>query len=65
MKRTELEQHLRRHGCEFDREGGKHGIWRNLRTKAEIAMPRHSEINLYTARGLCKHLGVPKPTFRS
>jgi mRNA interferase HicA len=61
MKRTALLRHLRQYGCELDREGGRHSIWRNLQSKAKSGVPRHSEIGEQLVRKICKDLGVPAP----
>ena len=44
MKRRELEQHLREHGCQFLREGAAHSIWVNPQTGRKEAVPRHNEM---------------------
>ncbi len=64
MKRVDLEKHLRSHGCEYLRDGGNHPIWWNPATGAITAIPPHREIDTYTARGACKQLGIPSPSFR-
>ncbi len=61
MKRRDLEKHLRRNGCRFHHAGGRHDIWVNPSTGDQEAIPRHSEINDFTARSLCEGLNVPRP----
>jgi hypothetical protein len=61
MKRLELERHLRDHGCEFFRHGGRHDVWFNPLTDSTAALPRHREIKPGTARAVCRDLGVPLP----
>lgn len=61
MKRRDLVQHLRGHGCELLREGRSHSVWVNPVTGQQATVPRHREVNDYTARGVCKQLGVPEP----
>jgi mRNA interferase HicA len=61
LKRRQLEQHMRRHGCVLRREGANHSIWRNPDTRATAPVPRHSEIADLLARRICKELGVPPP----
>lgn len=61
MKRADLVRHLRAHGCELYREGGKHSVFRNLSTNQVAAVPRHTEIKELTARRICDDLGVPRP----
>lgn len=61
MKRRDLEKHLRNHGCHLVRHGGKHDFWRNPANGAIDTVPRHDTINRFTAEGICKQLGVPRP----
>lgn len=61
MKRRDLLRHLEEHGCRLLREGGSHSIWENETTRSRTAIPRHTEINDYTASKICKQLDVPQP----
>lgn len=61
MKRQDLIRHLSGHGCELLREGRSHSIWVNPATGQQSTVPRHREINDYTARSICRQLGVPEP----
>jgi mRNA interferase HicA len=58
-KRKELERHLRQHGAEFEREGGRHSLWIVPGTGRSAAIPRHREISPLMARKICKDLGIP------
>jgi mRNA interferase HicA len=58
MKRRDLLKHLSEHGCRFVREGS---IWENPDTKQRSSVPRHSEVNDFTANKICKTLSIPKP----
>jgi mRNA interferase HicA len=58
MSRKDLLKHLRQQGCEPLREGRAHSIWVN---PANQQIPRHREINDYTARAICRQLGVSEP----
>jgi mRNA interferase HicA len=60
MKLLELERHLRRHGCEFFREGGSHSVWWNPQNRKMTSVPRHKEIKEGTVRGICKQLEIPR-----
>jgi HicA toxin of bacterial toxin-antitoxin, len=63
MKRRKLLQHLIAQGCEVG--GGKrHTRVRNPANGNKSFVPRHTEIKLGTARGICKALGVPPPPER-
>jgi predicted RNA binding protein YcfA (HicA-like mRNA interferase family) len=61
MKRRDLLQHLRQHGCRFVREGSDHSIWENPTTGRRTSVQRHREIPEYTVASICKQLGIPKP----
>jgi len=61
VKRKELVKHLRGHGCELLREERSHSVWTNPANDQQTSVPRHREINDYTARGICRQLGIPEP----
>jgi mRNA interferase HicA len=61
MKRLDLERHLREHGCEFLRHGGRHDVWFNPVTDSTAALPRPREIKAGTTKAVCRDLGVPVP----
>ena len=58
MKRKDLIKYLLLHNCLFEREGKKHTLYYNPQTNSSATVPRHSEINTFTARGICKDLGI-------
>ena len=58
MKRLDLVRHLTILGCVFVREGAKHGVFFNPKTKQTSTVPRHSEIDKFLARKICRDLGV-------
>jgi predicted RNA binding protein YcfA (HicA-like mRNA interferase family) len=59
VKRRDLVQHLEAHGCELLREGARHSIYVNRRTRKGSSIPRHREINEQLARKICRDLEVP------
>ncbi|MBI5367715.1 MAG: type II toxin-antitoxin system HicA family toxin [Planctomycetes bacterium] len=61
MKRRDLLRHLEAHGCRFLREGGSHSIWENPANGQRTSIPRHSAIPKFTARAICRQLGVQEP----
>ena len=61
MKRRDLIPHLRAQGCLLLREGRGHSIWVNPANERQSAVPRHVEIGDYTARAICRQLGIPEP----
>jgi predicted RNA binding protein YcfA (HicA-like mRNA interferase family) len=61
MKRRDLLRHLSAHGCRLLREGGRHSYWCNADNTRRSAVPRHGEISDFTARAICRDLGVPAP----
>jgi mRNA interferase HicA len=58
VKRHELLAHLRRQGCQLEREGSRHSVYRNPANSAKTTVPRHVEINNQLAVKICKQLGV-------
>ncbi len=55
MKRRELERQLRERGWALSRHGSKHDVW--TRGEREIVIPRHAEINEYTAKAILREAG--------
>ncbi|MBI2583451.1 MAG: addiction module toxin, HicA family [Candidatus Aenigmarchaeota archaeon] len=58
MKRRLLIIHLISNGCMLLREGAKHTIVYNPATKKTSSLPRHSEINDFLTRKICRDLGI-------
>jgi hypothetical protein len=56
MKRSELLQKLKRQGAVLVRHGAKHDVYIQPGTGKESAVPRHDEINEYTAKAILKKL---------
>ena len=52
MKKVDLEKQLARLGWKFPRHGGSHDIWTN--GKINESVPRHKEINEFTAKKILK-----------
>ncbi|MBC8094709.1 MAG: type II toxin-antitoxin system HicA family toxin [Akkermansiaceae bacterium] len=61
MKRREFIRHLTARGCMLIREGSNHSWWGNPAGNRRSAVPRHTEINKFLARKICRDLGVPEP----
>jgi predicted RNA binding protein YcfA (HicA-like mRNA interferase family) len=61
VKRADLIRHLSRYGCQLLREGGRHSIYWNPTNRRTSAVPRHTEVNDYTARKICRDLEIPEP----
>ena len=64
MQRRDPEKHLRTHGCHLDHHGGRHDVWRNPANGHQEPLPRHREINNFTAAAICRGLGIPKPEMK-
>ena len=62
MKRRELIRHLEQHGCRLMREGGRHTVFVNPRSKKASTVPRHTEIDSILARKICRDLEIPEPS---
>ncbi len=58
MKRYELIDHLKRHGCVLVREGGRHSVYASPSGK-RAPVPRHNEIDNRLARTICDQLQIP------
>ena len=61
MKRREFIRHLVAQGCRLVREGANHSWWENSALNRRSAVPRHTEINRFLARKICKDLSVTEP----
>jgi len=61
MKLKDFVRHLHEHGCVLLREGGKYSIWQNPSNQKETPVTRHLEIADFTAKKICKTLGIPAP----
>lgn len=59
MKRKDLLKYLIMYGCVFEREGKRHTVYYNPASNKSTTIPRHNEINTFTARGICKDLEIP------
>jgi len=59
MKRKDLIKHLIENGCELERDGKKHTVFYNQITNRSATVPRHREINTFTAKAICRDLGIP------
>ena len=54
MKRQDLVRHLRQPGCELLREGRSHSVWHNSANNHQSTIPRHREVDDYTALAICR-----------
>lgn len=59
MKRVDLLRRLADEACVLDRSDGPHDIYRNIITGKRAPVPRHREINEYTARAIIRRLSTP------
>src|SRR2546430_15821958 len=60
MKRRDLVRYLEDHGCELLREGSRHSVFVNRATGRSSTVPRHNEVNDFTAVEVLPQL--PNPT---
>ena len=56
MKKVELLKKLHELGAVFVRHGANHDVFIQPKTNKEAAVPRHNEINEYTAKSILKKL---------
>ena len=61
MKRKDLIKHLLDSGCIFVREGAKHSVFFNSLLRKSSTVPRHTEINDFLAKKICRDLGIEPP----
>jgi mRNA interferase HicA len=59
VKRHELIDHLKPHGCRLERAGARHTIYGNPANNAKAPVPRHNEIDNRLARKICGQLAIP------
>jgi hypothetical protein len=59
VKRVDLLRRLADEACVLDRSDGPHDIYRNIITGKRAPVPRHREINEYTARAIIRRLSTP------
>jgi len=58
LKKRDLIKHLKLHGCIQLKGGSKHDKWFNPSNNQKTAVPRHNDLNTFTARSICKQLGI-------
>ena len=56
MKREKVLERAKEYNAVFVRHGRKHDIYENPRTHEYAHIPRHSDINEYTAKEILKKL---------
>ena len=64
MKRRQLIRHLEENGCQQLREGARHTVYVNPSQGKSSTVPRHTEINDFLARKICRDLEIPEPNWR-
>ncbi len=61
INRRKFIAHVKQNGCSLKRHGGKHDVYQSDTDPSKCStIPRHNEINPYTAKGICKALGIPE-----
>jgi len=58
VKRKLLLRHLKQCGCSLVREGAKHSVFHNPQKGKTSTVPRHTEINDFLAKKICKDLDI-------
>lgn len=61
MNRRDFLVHLRAHGCQLHRQGGRHEIWINPANGMKAPVPRHRTIKKGIVRSVCGQLDIPRP----
>ena len=62
MKRRQLLRHILENGCLLLREGARHSVYYNPASGKVSTVPRHTEVNDFLARKICRDLGIPQIT---
>ena len=52
MNRRDVIRRITELGATLVREGGRHSVYQNPRTKKTFTVPRHREINKFTAQAI-------------
>jgi len=60
MKRIDLIKFLKKNDCVLSKEGAKHSLFFNVATGKSSTIPRHTEINDFLCKKICKDLGIEK-----
>jgi len=60
MKRVDLVRLLLKNGCVLLREGAKHSVFFHSVTKKVSTVPRHSEIDNFLVKKICRDLGIER-----
>ena len=58
MKRKEAIRFLESQGCVFLREGARHTVFYNPQNNKTSTMPRHTEIDDFLFKKICKDLEI-------
>ena len=58
MKRIDLVRFLKKNNCILVREGSRHSVFYNDKTEKTSTVPRHTEINDFLCKKICKDLGI-------
>lgn len=58
MKKKDLIKIIISHGGKFVRNGSNHDIYSNAQGTKKIQVPRHNEINEFTAKKILKQLDI-------
>jgi len=61
MKRKDLIRHLIKNNCIFIREGARHSVFFNSLLKKTSTVPRHTEIDNFLSKKICRDLGIKPP----
>jgi len=58
MKRRDVIRYLEQSGCVLIREGARHSVFFNPRTHQTSTLPRHTEIDNFLVKKICRDLGI-------
>lgn len=60
MKRVDFIRYIQQHHCQLIREGARHSILKNKINGRTSSVPRHTEVDDFLAKKICRDLGIPK-----
>lgn len=61
MKRLRFLKFLRKKRCELWRESSRHTLFWSPENQKTATVPRHSELNDYTVKGICRGWEISQP----
>ncbi|MBA3649447.1 MAG: type II toxin-antitoxin system HicA family toxin [Chitinophagales bacterium] len=61
MKHKKFIRHLNDHNCFFHHHGANHDIYKNNSNQRKTTVPRHTDIDKFLCKEICKQLEIDFP----